>query len=107
MAAGNYGDKCSGDGAHYAMDGIPDMVDEGNLIGDKVKECKDDKYGHEPGMSDKGEVRVHTVQMQPAYGERESEQGQVCIQARGECKAERCTECNNIHNVCLPNCMLT
>src|SRR5258708_27738532 len=106
-AAGDYGDNRSSERAYDDMDGIPYVVDERNLIGDKVEECKDDKRGDEPGLGDEGEVWVQLVHVQPAYRERESEHGQVCIQARGECKAERCSECDNIHSVCLPICMLT
>src|SRR6266566_4916364 len=37
----------------------------------------------------------------------ESEQGQVCIQAGGECEAEGCTESDDIHDIFLLVCMFT
>jgi hypothetical protein len=71
MTGGDYGDNRSSERAYDTMDGIPYVVDERNLIGDKVEECKEDKRGYEPGLGDKGEVRVQLVHVKPAYGERE------------------------------------
>ena len=62
-------DNCSCNGAYEGVNGVPYMVDEGNLVGNKVEECEDDKRGDEPVLGDKGEVRAHRVQMQPAYRE--------------------------------------
>ncbi len=107
MTACDNSDNCSCNGAYEGVNGVPYMVDEGNLVGDKVEECEYDKRGDEPALGDKGEVRAHREQMQPAYRESESEQGQVCIQAGGECEAEGCTKSDDIHEIFLLVCMFT
>src|SRR5438445_792969 len=52
-------------------------------------------------------TRLSTMWRKPAYRESESEQGQVCIQAGGECEAEGCTESDDIHGIFLLVCMFT
>ena len=87
------------------MNCVPEVLDEWKLVSDKVEEGEDDKHGNEPALGDEGEVRVHAVQVQPAGREGESEQGQVGIQAGGECQAQGCTESDEIHGVFLLDCM--
>src|SRR5947207_12453499 len=79
MTARDNSNDCSRDGTYNGMDGIPGMIDKGNLVGYKVEEREDSKRGDEPALGNEVKLRMYSVQMQPARREREGEQRQICI----------------------------
>ena len=106
VTACNNSNDSSCNRAYDGVNNVPEVVDERNLVGNKVKECEDHKRSDEPVLSDEGEARTQRVQVQPAHRECESKHRQIGIQAGGECQAERCTEINDVHDVFLPVCMM-
>src|SRR5579864_6024012 len=107
MAACDDGDECPRDGTHNGMYGIPGMIDEWNLVGDKVNEREDDESGDTPVLSNKSKAWVHRVEVQPSHRKRVCEQRQVGVQAGGKCQAKGCTEVNEIHDAFLPGCSIS